>query len=217
MKVILTGATGMIGNLILAQCLESDQINQVVSISRRSSGVESPKHQEILHEDFSNLSGLQAYFGNVDCVYFCLGVYTGQVSDVLFKQITYDYVVEFSRVLKEKSPKASFCLLSGQGADQTERSNLAFAKYKGMAENHLLTQCFNSTYLFRPAYIYPVTKRNEPNIMYKISRVLYPLIKLLGKNASIKSTDLAKAMFLTGINGAPKTVLENRDILDLVN
>ncbi len=213
MKVIITGATGMVGGIVLNHCLASDKISKVVSISRKSVQITHSKLEEILHKDFSNFKGIEQSFENAGAAYFCLGVYTGAVSDDLFKKITFNFVASFADILKKKSPKATFCLLSGSGADQTEKSRVSFARYKGMAENYLIKKEFGALYLFRPGYIYPVEKRKSPNLMYSISRSLYPVLKLMGKKYSIKSTELGEAIFKAGIEGANKTILENQDIL----
>lgn len=137
----------------------------------------------------------------------------GQVSDDLFKTITVSYAVKFAEAVKQNSPQAGVCLLSGQGADKTEKSRMAFARYKGMAENQIsaLGMRFHS---LRPGYIYPVKPRKEPNLMYTITRWLYPLIKLAGSNTSIPSTHLAEAMLLIGLNGYKQEILENKDIVN---
>jgi hypothetical protein len=155
-------------------------------------------------------------FQNVDAAFFCIGVYTGQVHDPQFRVITVDYAVSFAQALKNNSPKATLCLLSGAGADRTEKSRMAFAKYKGIAENSISAMDLGRFYAFRPGYIYPVEPRKEPNMMYRVSKSLYPLIKLMGKNSSIKSTELAMGMFNVGLNGAKNEVLENKDILEYI-
>ncbi len=212
-KVIITGATGMIGGLVLRHCLSSDYVKEVVSISRRSCGISHPKLREIIESDFLQINQHPNEFEDVDLAYFCLGAYTGSVPDNLFKTITVDYATSFADLLKSKSPQAHLSFLSGAGADNTEKSRTAFARYKGMAENHLINLNLASLAIFRPGYIYPNTPRKEPNIMYSISRLLYPLIKRLGSQLSIESESLAKAMFMAGFNTPPKTTLENRDIL----
>ena len=211
-NVIITGATGMVGGIVLRECLNSAAIGKVISIVRRASGVNHPKLEEVIHPDFMSYAGSEHHFENIDAAYFCIGVYTGAVPDDKFKQITVDFTTAFSDTLKEKSPTATFCLLSGQGADQTEKSRVAFAKYKGMAENYLTKQGFGDLYIFRPAYIYPVEAREEPNLMYRVSRKLYPLLKNVFPATVITSEQLGQAIFKAGIQGAEKTVLENQDI-----
>ena len=191
-KVIITGATGMVGSLVLELCLDSNLIERVVSISRKPSGKSSSKLEEIIHDGFKDFSIFEKYFKNVDVAYFCLGVYTGSVPDSKFKEIRVDYTKAFAEILKRNSPQAHFCFLSGAGADPKEKSRMSFAKYKGMAENHLIGLDFESLYIFRPSYIYPVEKRKEPNFSYRLMRKLYPLIKALGTKYSIKSAELAK-------------------------
>lgn len=214
MKAIIAGSTGMIGNLILQNCLNSDKIKEVVSLVRKPTGAQHEKLNEIVINDFINYDGQSELFKNVGAAFFCIGVYTGQVDDHKFREITVDYAVGFAEALKDNSPNSKLCFLSGGGADRTEKSKMAFAKYKGIAENKISSMNFNFFHVFRPGYIYPVTPRDEPNFTYKLSRFLYPVIKLFGNNASIKSTELAGAMFQAGLNGTTKEILENRDIIN---
>lgn len=203
----------MIGGLILKQCLQNEKIISIRSFVRRPSGIIDPKLTEIVIEDFENLEGIEGYFIDVNVLFFCLGVYTGQVADPLFKKITVDYAVAFARMLESKSPNATYCLLSGAGADRTEKSRTSFARYKGMAEN-LIAKLDLTFYSFRPGYIYPDSPRKEPNIGYSIMKHFYPLIKLLGKKYSIRSTALADVIFNVGLYGAHQQVLENHEILE---
>ena len=217
MKAIITGSTGMVGNLVLKHCIDSDEITKVVTIGRRSTQLSSSKLEELVIHDFMDYSDIEDHFEAIDIAYFCLGEYTGAVPDDEFKKITVDFVRAFADVLKKRSPDAKFILLSGSGADQTEKSRMSFAKYKGMAENYLISKNFPEVYFFRPGYIFPVEKRKEPNLMYSVSRALYPIIKVFGKNASIKSTELARGFFEAGIRKAPKREMENKDILEFIS
>lgn len=213
-NVIITGASGMIGGLLLDHCLQSNVISQVTSLVRKPTGINHPKLKEIIVKDFLKISVSDDYMKNQDVAYFCLGVYTGAAPRELFRQITVDYPLTFARAFRENNPDSVFCLLSGAGADQTEKSRMMFAKDKGAAENGLIALNFKAFYSFRPAYIYPVEKRTEPNFSYRLMRALYPLIKLTGQNNSIESTQLARSMFQVGLHGAPKSILENKDIID---
>ena len=215
-KVLIAGASGMVGTHILEECLSSNQIDKVISLVRKKGKKSHPKLDEVIIEDFSDYTTHQSLFQHVDAAYFCIGVYTGQVPDEEFKKITVDFAVSFAQALKDNSPEANLCLLSGAGADRTEKSKTSFARYKGMAENRISEMGLNF-YSFRPGYIYPVTPRIEPNMVYRISRTLYPIIKLLGNNASIKSTELAASMFKVGMEGTDKEILENRDIIAILN
>lgn len=211
-KIIIAGGTGMVGGIVLQACLDSDEVGRVTSFVRKASGVQHPKLNEIIHKDFTDYSGLMDHFDQVDAAYFCIGVYTGQVPDAQFKEITVDFAAALGDAVKKGSEKATFCLLSGAGADSKEKSRVAFAKYKGMAENYLIRQKFAQLYIFRPAYIYPVEPRNEPNLMYRISRKLYPLLKNIYSAGVITSEELGQAIFKAGMYGAPKTILENVEI-----
>ncbi|GAA0885699.1 epimerase [Sphingobacterium siyangense subsp. cladoniae] len=212
MKVIIAGSTGMVGQLVLKTCIGSENIDKVVSIVRKPSGTSHHKLSEVVIENLEDYANHGHLFKNVDGAFFCIGVYTGQVPDAEFRKITVNYAVAFAEKLKLESPEATLCLLSGAGADRTERSRTSFARYKGMAENQISTLelKFHS---FRPAYIYPDVPRKEPNIGYSILRVFYPLLKLFGKKYSIQSVQLAEAMVNVAMNGADKEILENDDIL----
>ena len=214
-RVIITGATGMVGGCALRICLENPDISLVTVIGRGQTEINHTKLNEVVVEDFTDYSALEKSLESQDAALFCLGAYTGAVPDDLFREITVDYTVGFARALHKASPEAAFCFLSGQGADQTEKSRMSFARYKGAAEKALLEIGFSRVHIFRPGYIYPVTPRKEPNLMYTISRFLYPLLRRLYPNIGISSVDLARAMVHAGLNGTGENdnpILENKDI-----
>lgn len=210
--ILITGASGMTGGLVLQECLNSPEISKVISIGRKSLGIQHNKLIEVIHHNFLDYSEIEKHFKNIDVAYYCIGVYTGAVPRDEFRTITVDYTKAFADMLKSKSPDVTFCFLSGAGADQKEKSRMMFAMDKGVAENFLIAQHFKQLYIFRPAYIYPVTPRKEPNFTYSVSRKLYPLLKTLMPNSVIRSTNLARAIFVTGLEGHSKTILENKDI-----
>lgn len=215
-KIIITGASGMVGGHALEYLLESEKVGEVLSLIRKSTGKSHSKLKEIVVPDFYNYENSQVDFSNVDAALFCIGVYTGAVDRETFAKITIDMTVAFAEALKEQSPNATFCLLSGMGADRTEKSRTMFAKDKGIVENKLAAMNFGAFHTFRPGYIYPVEPRKEPNLMYRISRVLYPVFRLFGRSVSIKSTELAMGMVKAAVSGYDKEILENVDILDFV-
>jgi len=212
-NIIIAGASGMVGGVVLEECLQSSEIGEVLSLVRKPSGLNHQKLKEIVVSDFSDYSELSNHFKDKAAAFFCIGVYTGQVPDDLFKVITVDFAVAFAEALYKESPEANLSFLSGQGADRNEKSRMSFALYKGMAENQIAAMGLTGFYVFRPGYIYPVTPRDEPNLMYKVSRTLYPVLKMFGKNASIKSTELGEAMFHVAMKGGEQEIFENRDIL----
>jgi uncharacterized protein YbjT (DUF2867 family) len=208
----------MIGGIVLQHCLRSDEIRKVTSLVRRPSGVTHAKLDEIVRNDFSSYKGLEEHFSNQDIAYFCMGAYSSAVPNDEFRRITVDYTLAFGTALYEGSPEAAFCFLSGQGADQTERSRMAFARYKGAAEKGLLALGFPRIHIFRPGYIYPVTPRKEPNLGYAVTRFFYPLLRQLYPNMGISSEDLARAMVHAGLYGTGEMenpILENKDIRSL--
>jgi len=220
MRIVIVGATGMVGGYALRYALENPAVGSVTSIGRKKIGISHPKLSEVQHRDFSDCSALAGTLLGQDAVVFCLGTYTGSVSDAELRTITAGYTTEFARVLHRSSPGAAFSFLSGNGADPTGRSRMPFARYKGEAENALLAAGFPHVYFFRPAYIYPVQPRKEPNFSYRFLRGVYPLFRLLFPNQVIRADDLALAMVVatvsgTGLRGGP--VFENRDIRAMVD
>jgi uncharacterized protein YbjT (DUF2867 family) len=216
-KVLIAGSTGMIGGLILDECLNRYDIEEVRVINRKSLSRRHPKLNEVIVSNFSDFSLSSAVFEDIDMAFFCVGVYSGQVKDDLLKEITVTMAIAFGSALAEGSPQANFCFLSRAGADRSEKSRISFARYKGMAENKLATFKSKGSYFFRPVYIYPVQARKEPNAMYRLRSMLYPIIKLKGVNSSIRSTQLASAMIKVGFHGFEEQILENRDIVMVAN
>ena len=189
------------------------------AIGRRSLGIPHPKLKEVLNQDFADCSALTNALTGQDAAVFCLGAYTGAVSDAALRKVTVDYTIEFARVLRAASPAAAFSFLSGSGADPTGKSRIAFARYKGEAENALLAAGFPRVIIFRPAYIYPVEPRKEPNFGYRLLRTIYPVFRLLVPNQVIRADDLARGMVNTVVQRTGERedlILENRDIRALV-
>ena len=218
-RLVIVGATGMVGGYALRYALEHAAIGRATSIGRRKLGISHPKLHEIVHQDFADCSALAPALSDQDAAVFCMGTYTGAVPDAQLRAITVDYTIEFARVLRSSSPDAAFSFLSGSGADPTGRSRMAFARYKGEAENALHASGLPRLYVFRPAYIYPVEPRKEPNLSYRFLRAIYPVFLVLFPNQVIRADDLARAMVdvvVGGMGVAPSMVFENRDIQALI-
>jgi len=214
-SLVIVGASGMVGGYALRYSLDNPAIGVVTDIGRKKLGISHPKLKEVLHQDFTDCSALAQPLTGQDAAIFCLGVYTGAVPDPEFRKITVDYTIEFARILRASSPAAAFSFLSGMGADQTGRSRVPFARYKGEAEKALLAAGFHRLYIFRPAYIYPVKQREEPNFSYRLLRVIYPVFRMLFPNQVIPADDLARAMVNAAVSGKREresVVLENREI-----
>jgi uncharacterized protein YbjT (DUF2867 family) len=218
-RIVIVGGTGMVGGHAVRYALEHPAVATVTTIGRRNLPISNPKLKQVLHEDFAYCSALAEPLSGQDATIFCLGTYTGSVPDAQFRTITVGYTVEFARVFHSSSPDASFSFLSGRGADPRGRSRLAFARYKGEAENALLAMGFPRLYIFRPAYIYPVEPRKEPNFSYRFMRTIYPVFRVLFPNQAIRADVLAQAMLEVVVPGTGEregSVFENRDIRTMV-
>jgi uncharacterized protein YbjT (DUF2867 family) len=205
----------MVGGYALRFALDHPDVGTVTAIGRKKLGVSHPKLNEVRHADFADCSALAAPLTGQHAAVFCLGTYTGVVTEVELRTITVDYTVEFARVLRSVSPDAALSFLSGNGADPTGRSRLPYARYKGEAEKALLAAGFPHVYIFRPAYIYPVEPRKEPNFRYRLLRGVYPAFRVLFPNQVICADDLARVMVDAAVKGTPQRdgpVFENRDI-----
>jgi uncharacterized protein YbjT (DUF2867 family) len=214
-RLVIVGATGMVGGYALRYAPQHPCVKIATAIARRKLDLSHPKLNQVVHQNFADCSALaEALFGH-DAAIFCLGAYTGAVTDAELRTITVDYTVEFARVLHVSSPGAAFSFLSGSGADPSGRSRMPFARYKGEAENALLAAGFPHVYIFRPAYIYPVEPRQEPNFSYRLLRAIYPAFRVLFPNQVIRADDLARAMVDVVVQKTPgreSQVFENRDI-----
>lgn len=218
-RLVIVGATGMVGGYALRYALANPHVRAVTAIGRRKVGISHAKFNEVLHPDFADCSALAAPLASQDAAVFCMGAYTGVVTDTELRTVTLDYTVEFARVLHGSSPGASFSFLSGSGADPTGQSQIPYARYKGAAEKHLLAAGFSRVYIFRPAYIYPVEPRKEPNFGYRLLRGVYPAFRTLFPNQVIRADDLARVMVDAAVQGTAQRggpVFENRDIRAMV-
>jgi uncharacterized protein YbjT (DUF2867 family) len=149
-RLVIVGATGMVGGYALRYALDNSEVKSVTSIGRKTVGISHPKLEQVLHQNFANCSPLANVLSNQDAVVYCLGTYTGSVSDEQLRVITADYTIEFARVFRDSSPDAAFSFLSANGADPTGRSRLAFAHYKGQAEKVLLAVGFRASIFSGP-------------------------------------------------------------------
>jgi uncharacterized protein YbjT (DUF2867 family) len=218
--LVILGATGMVGRYALGYALDDPSVARVTVIVRRKLAISHPKLNEVVHRNFADCSPLAEMLSAHHAAIFCLGAYTGAVSDAELRTITVDYAVQFARVLHASNPGAAFSFLSGSGADPSGRSRMSFARYKGEAEKALLAAGFPRVYIFRPAYIYPVEPRKEPNFSYRLLRVIYPALRLLFPNQVIRADDLARAMVNVVVEKTSERetkVFENRDIRALVD
>ena len=208
MKAVIFGATGMVGSEVLRQCLNNNQIESVMTIGRRPTGIAHKKLQEIEHENFLDYSALSEALVDTDIYFYCLGVYQAKVNKNQFWQITVDYLNALLVTLEQVEKDITFCLFSAQGADPNEKSPFLFAKAKGRAEKRLIDSPLKTKYIFRPGYIAPGEKSPKKMASMMFFKPIYKLLPCIG----IDAPDLAKVMVKIALGGYDKTVLENGHI-----
>jgi uncharacterized protein YbjT (DUF2867 family) len=216
MKVLLFGATGMIGQGVLRECLLDPQVTQVVAILRRASGQIHPKLMEILHQDFLDFSAIEGELSGLDACCFCLGVTSAGLSEEAYGRVTFDVTLAAAQTLVRLNPQMTFSYVSGAGTDSTERGRIMWARVKGRTENALLRLPFKAVYLFRPGLIQPLhgITSNTPlyRWIYRLLGPIFPLVRRFAPDSFTTTEQLGKAMLQAGLKGAPKTVLETADI-----
>ncbi len=216
MKVILFGATGMVGQGVLRECLLAGDVDNVLAIGRTSTGQRHPKLQEIVRSDLFDLSPLESRLAGFDACFFCLGISAAGMSEQDYRRVTYDLTIAVAKVLVRLNPAMTFIYVSGAGTDSTERSRMMWARVKGKTENDLLKMPFRAAYMFRPGYIQPLhrirTKTKWYGALYAVMGPLYPVWKRLLPKYVTTTECVGRAMLNVVRHGAPKRSLENQDI-----
>jgi uncharacterized protein YbjT (DUF2867 family) len=218
-KVILFGATGMVGQGVLRECLLDPGVESVLAIGRAATGQCHEKLQEIIQGDLSNLAPIQARLSGYDACFFCLGVSAARMSEQEYRRLTYDLTISAAETLVRLNPAMTFVYVSGAGTDSTERGRMMWARVKGQTENALLRMPFKAAYMFRPAYIQPLhgirTKTAWYRAFYAVMVPLYPLWKLLLPKYVTTTECIGRAMIEVARRGAPKPVLSSQDIAEI--
>ncbi len=219
LKVVITGATGMVGKGVLFECLESEAIDSVLLINRRSIDMRHDKLKEIVHQDFYDLSSIEDQLKGFDACFFCLGVSAYRLSEEQYTKITYDLTLHFANTLLKLNPELTFCYVSGQGTDSTEKSRMMWANVKGKTENAIIALPFKKVYMFRPGFIQPMrgikSSTKMYNTLYTIIKPFMPLLKLLFPKSITNTDRVGKAMINSVIVGYDKIHLDNKDINQL--
>ncbi len=215
-NAIITGATGMVGEGVLHECLNHPDVESVLVVNRNPCGVKHAKLKEIILKDFLILSAIESDLTGYNACYFCAGVSSIGKNEAEYKKITYDLTINFARTLQKLNPEMVFCYVSGEGTDSTENGRLMWARVKGKTENDILKMGFKDAYMFRPGYIKPIKGLRNA---YKISKALAPLYPLLEKLFSahvVKLEEIGKAMINSVLKGNEKKILECEDIRKMV-
>jgi uncharacterized protein YbjT (DUF2867 family) len=211
-KVIIFGATGMVGEGVLHTCLNHPDVESVLVVSRRTCGVQHPKSRELIHSDFYNYSAIEKDLTGYDACYFCLGVTSVGKNEQEYTRLTYELTMQAAQILSRLNHSMTFCYVSGTGTDGTEQGRIMWARVKGKTENDLMKLPFRAVFAFRPGFIKPIKGLKHA---YGVSKVLgkaYPVLKALFRNHVCTLEDLSMAMINVTLMGYSPKVLENNDI-----
>jgi hypothetical protein len=214
-RAIITGATGMVGEGVLHECLRSETVEKVLVIGRRSCEVLHPKLTEIVHKDFFDLSPIEDHLSAYNACFFCLGMSSVGVSKEEYERMTYDLTMNFAEILAKKNDGMTFCYISGRGTDSTETSKLHWARTKGKVENDLLKLPFKNAFGFRIAFVKPDKGAKNTLTPYKFLGWLFPVMKAISPNSASTLAEVGKAMINGTTKGYEKHVLEVADIIEL--
>jgi len=214
-KAILTGATGMVGEGVLYECLQHPDVEEVLVLTRKSCGYKHPKLKELIHADFYNISTVQEQLKGYNACFFCLGVSSVGMKEDEFKQKTYALTMHVATTLSQQNPEMVFCYISGAGTDSTEKGKTMWARIKGKTENDLMKLPFKRVYNFRPGIISPTKGLKNTLSFYKWLGWLLPAIRLIMPNFISSLKQLGLAMINASRIGYDKQILEVKDIKEL--
>lgn len=217
MKVIIFGATGMIGRGVLRECLLDSEIAAVLTVGRSATGLRHEKLKELVHKDLQDLSAVEDDLSGYDACFFCLGVSSVGMKEEEYRRVTYDITMAVARTLAKLNAGMTFIYVSGSGTDSTEQGRVMWARVKGRTENALLRLPFKAAYMFRPAYIQPrhgiVSRTKLYRVLYTGLGILDPVLKKFFPQYYTTTEILGRAMIKAAKRGAPTSIIESKDIL----
>jgi uncharacterized protein YbjT (DUF2867 family) len=216
MNVLLFGATGMVGQGVLRECLLAADVARVLAVGRRPTGQAHEKLRDLVVADPADLRAVESQLAGFDACFFCLGVTSAGLSEERYTRLTFDLTLAVARTLARLDPATTFIYVSGRGTDSSERGRVMWARVKGRTENALLALPFKAAYMFRPAYIQPLDGIQSRTRWYRVAYAaiapLYPLLKRLFPGAVTTTAQLGRAMLAVARRGFDRPVLETRDI-----
>jgi uncharacterized protein YbjT (DUF2867 family) len=216
MRVIIFGATGMVGRGVLRECVRNDAVTDVLAVSRRATGVSHPRLHELVRHDFFDWSDAEAALTGYDACFFTLGVSAGGMSEADYTRMTFDLTLAAATALARLNPTMTFIYVSGAGTNSTERGRMMWARVKGRTENALLRLPFRASYMFRPGLIQAVDGARPSNALYRrFYAVLGPVIGLARRRLPdqvVTTAEVGRAMIRVARTGHPHPVLERQDI-----
>jgi uncharacterized protein YbjT (DUF2867 family) len=216
MQVIIFGATGMVGQGVLRECLIDPGIARVLVVGRSPTGVHDPKLAEIIHDDFLNYSAIEAQLTGYDACFFCLGVSSIGMSEERYRHLTYDLTLAAATTLARLNPQMTFTYVTGAGTDSTEQGPRMWARVKGKTENDLLKLPFKAAYMFRPGAIQPLhgarSKTAWVQAVYTATSPLWSVLRRISPSLVTSTEQMGRAMIHVARQGYPRPVLEMTDI-----
>jgi uncharacterized protein YbjT (DUF2867 family) len=210
--VIITGATGMVGEGVLHECLSHPSVSNILLVNRRPTGISHPKVTEVIHQNFLDISPIAAQLKGYNTCFFCLGISSINVSEKDYTAQTYTLTTAFARGLAAINEDMTFLYISGAGTDSTEKGRSMWARVKGRTENDLMKLPFKKVYNVRPGYLHPTKGLKNAHGFYRFIGFLYPFFKLVASRYVSSLKDLGLAMINAAANGYPKSILEVKDI-----
>lgn len=216
MKVLIFGATGMVGQGVLRECLLDPGVEAVVTVGRSATGQSDPKLHDIVHAELTDYAAIEPRLAGFDACFFCLGIASAGMSEADYRRVTYDVTLAAAQTLARLNPAMVFVYVSGTGTDSSEKGRWMWARVKGATENALLRLPFKAAYMFRPGMIRPlhgiVSKTALYRVLYTVLDPVVPLLQRAFPNAVTTTEQVGKAMLAVARTGAPKRILENADI-----
>ena len=216
MRVLLFGATGMVGQGVLRECLRDPGIEHVVTIGRSATGARHDKLRELVVLDVADLTGLESQLGAFDACFFCLGVSSAGMSEERYTRLTHDLTLRVAQTLVRLNPDMTFVYVSGTGTDSTERGRTMWARVKGRTENALLRLPFRAAYMFRPGFIQPLhgirSKTPLYRALYALTTPIMPIVSRVFPNVVTTTEQVGRAMIAVARNGFPRPLVEQSDI-----
>jgi len=212
LKVIIFGATGMVGEGVLHVCLKHAGVESVLVITRRPCNVKHEKLKEIIHNDFFNFTPIRDDLRSYNACFFCLGVSSVGMKEKDYTSITYDLTMKAATTLSDLNPEMTFCYVSGAGTDRTEKGRLMWARVKGKTENDIMKLPFKAAFMFRPGFIKPIKGLKNGYPFSRALGAMYPVLKILFPRFVCTLEEIGLAMINVSMNGYSKKILENNDI-----
>ncbi len=216
MKILIFGATGMVGQGALRECLLADDVTLVQTIGRTATDRQHPKLKELVQQDLFDYSTIEAELENFDACFFCIGVTSSGMTEAQYTRLTHDLTLAAAQVLARLNPQMTFVYVSGAGADSSETSTTMWARVRGRLENALQRLPFKAVYVFRPGIIQPLhgirSKTGSYRWFYMLSRPLLPLLRAMMPRTVLSTEIVGRAMLAVARHGAPKAVQEAADI-----